>query len=463
MCVMVNHLIRSIFRYLTDKSKRKTSHRDITWYKRTKKIIERQNKFFPQPEFDNWNECDELILTAEKVCEQIIKDNILITSSADLTYKVALFKNEKAEYINALKLYLKSLDISKKLFGKKHSVVGSCYNQIGIVYLNLKNFKQAEFYFKKSSAITNHLVTYDTILDKRNIYYSEETLLAMAMDALEADIMDLFNQAELCKIKGNPEKALSLYNKALEKAEKHLEKNHLLVARILNNIAGVYQILNINEQAELLFRRVLYIYELNYGKEHPNIADTLNNLGCHYRLIKRYNEAESFHLKSLEVGKKVYGDKHPKVAIFQNNLAVNYGFQEQYDKAEDIYISSLSIMENVFGNNHPDVAQILNNLAIIYERNHDYEKSHNMFIRALSIREEFFHGINHPDLAQSLINLAGSYMVLNKLEEAEPLIIRGIEMMEKALGKQHPRSINAREYYIALQELKNNRQILDKI
>ena len=86
-----------------------------------------------------------------------------------------------------------------------------------------------------------------------------------------------------------------------------------------------------------------------------------------------------------------------------------------------------------------------------------------MFIRALNIRDEFFKGINHPDLAQSLISLAGSYMVLNKLEEAEPLIIRGIEIMEKALGKQHPRSINARETIIVLQELKNNRQNLENI
>jgi len=64
---------------------------------------------------------------------------------------------------------------------------------------------------------------------------------------------------------------------AFTTAEAHLDNSDPLTARVLNNLAWLYQDTNRMEQAEPLMVRVVSIFKKSYGDNHPNDATHLNN------------------------------------------------------------------------------------------------------------------------------------------------------------------------------------------
>ncbi|MFN5613840.1 MAG: tetratricopeptide repeat protein, partial [Pseudanabaena sp.] len=52
-----------------------------------------------------------------------------------------------------------------------------------------------------------------------------------------------------------------------------------------------------------------------------------------------------------------------------------------------------------------------------------------------------------PDVANSLNNLAELYRAQGKYNEAEPFYLRAIQILEKALGSEHPNTVTVRQNY----------------
>ena len=65
------------------------------------------------------------------------------------------------------------------------------------------------------------------------------------------------------------EKALPLYNRALEISEKVLGPEHPLVANTLNNLAALYYHIEKYDEALPLLERSLKIFESKLGPAHP--------------------------------------------------------------------------------------------------------------------------------------------------------------------------------------------------
>ena len=77
---------------------------------------------------------------------------------------------------------------------------------------------------------------------------------------------------------GDYEKALPLYQRALEIREKVLGPQHPDVATTLNNLAGLYYHTASYEEALPLLERSLKILERKLGSSHPNFKTTEQNI-----------------------------------------------------------------------------------------------------------------------------------------------------------------------------------------
>ena len=89
---------------------------------------------------------------------------------------------------------------------------------------------------------------------------------------------------------GDYEKALPLYNRALDIVEKKLGQKHPNVARSLNNLAGLYDNMGDYEQALPLYNRALDIVEKKLGQKHSYTVIIRNNYNWILSKMSEENE-----------------------------------------------------------------------------------------------------------------------------------------------------------------------------
>ena len=74
------------------------------------------------------------------------------------------------------------------------------------------------------------------------------------------------------------------------------------------------------EKALPLYQRALEIREKVLGPQHPSVATTLNNLALLYESMGDYEKALPLYQRALEIRENVLGPQHPNTAIIRNNF-----------------------------------------------------------------------------------------------------------------------------------------------
>jgi tetratricopeptide (TPR) repeat protein len=192
------------------------------------------------------------------------------------------------------------------------------------------------------------------------------------------------------------------------------------IARLLNQLALLYDSQGRYTQAKPLYERALAIREKILGPDHPDVAEGLNNLAALYYLQGQYAQAEPLYQRSLAIWEEALGVNHVNVALSLNNLAELYRNRHKYAQAKPLHERALGIWEKAFSANHPNVASSLNNLADLYRIQGQYAQAEPFYQRSLAIWEEAL-GPNHPNVATSLENMAALYRESGKEEEAAAL------------------------------------------
>ena len=155
--------------------------------------------------------------------------------------------------------------------------VASMYNNIGIIYANLKKYSDALDYYNKS--LTIHL-------QRNNV----------------SRIASCYNNiGNIYLIQNDNEKALEYYLKSLEKKVK-LDDNRSLAGMYIN-IGNVYENLLKYDLAIDNYKKTLMIAEKIVNKQL--IASALNNIANVYRNKKEYNNAIKFYKKGLEISLEI--------------------------------------------------------------------------------------------------------------------------------------------------------------
>ena len=147
--------------------------------------------------------------------------------------------------------------------------------------------------------------------------------------------------------------------------ESNLGKDHPETAVTYNNIAGVYKAKGEYDRALVYYLKALEVKETKLGKDHPDTATTYNNIaGVHYAKCE-YDKALDYHKKALEIREVKLGKDHPDTATTYNNIAGVHYAKGEYDNALDFFVKAIKIWLNR-DCRHPDAKLYFDNVKLCY-------------------------------------------------------------------------------------------------
>lgn len=228
-----------------------------------------------------------------------------------------------SDYTLALSYFQNALRRARVQEGEQSANAGTCYNDIGELYLCQENFTKALEYLEKSLSIR-----------------------------------------------------LTVNN-----------ATHPNVAESYNNMGVVYYSLKQYPQALESYEKAYEIWNAVYGESHSDVAAICSNLGVLYNNQHDYTKALSFHEKALSINLSLYGENHQNVAMNYHHIGRVYENQKLYSQARDAYKKALNIRILVYGERHPSVATSYNSIGVLYRHMGDYVQALENLQKALSIDE----------------------------------------------------------------------------
>jgi tetratricopeptide (TPR) repeat protein len=121
---------------------------------------------------------------------------------------------------------------------------------------------------------------------------------------------------------GNTQRAIEVWEKALDCFERHEPPLMLDIAAISNNLGALTKASGDLNAAENYYLRALEIMHSELGKNHEETADVSNNLGALYLAAGFTEQAREMHMIALETRRELFGETHPDTAQSHNNLAL---------------------------------------------------------------------------------------------------------------------------------------------
>ena len=321
------------------------------------------------------------------------------------------------DYSKAEKLFIKSLELKKRILGQKHIEYAYSLHNLGSLYGQKGRYEEAE------ALILEALQIRSNILGKKNKLY----------------LYSLENLAKIYAIQGKYSQAEPLFLEVIELKKSTFGLKSLEYMNSLKSVAFFYQSQGNFYQAEPLYLKLIDLKKEIFGEKHYEYAEALNDLGMLYYYQERYSKAEPLYLKAIEIEVEALGVKHPNYISLTNNLATLYQAQNKYQEAETLYLKVLEIKKERLGKNKPDndYAIYLNNLALLYDIEKKYSEAQQLYLETLKIKKEIF-GEKNVSYTISLKNLALSYREQGKYMEAEPLLLKSLEIKKEILGEKHP-------------------------
>src|SRR5262245_44125005 len=191
------------------------------------------------------------------------------------------------------------------------------------------------------------------------------------------------------------------------------------------------------EEAEGLFRRALRMLERVEGENHPDVARVLNNLAAIYEDRCEYEAAERLYQRSVRIMDRPVGDGETEIIRLRlqswQNLGRIHQAQGRYDQAEPLFKQALALSEQAFGNQGAEMAQALNRLGELYQYPGRFTEGGGLDQRAVAI----FEHAGEPDhlaMAEIYHNLGRIGTCVPKLRARRTLRPDGDENPQASVG-----------------------------
>ncbi len=247
----------------------------------------------------------------------------------------------RAQYKEAEKLYLDTLERQERVFGARNvetlrtkSALGALYNEQGryadAVRLLTQVVKDAESVSGPNgpealSALHSLAIAYDGTREYPKEQAIWEELYKRRSEKLGPDhpdtISSMQNLAYVYFRQGQYAQAEKLQRRGLEMSERVLGKDHPKVLLALGNLANTLMSEGRVEEAERLQREVIEGRRRAFGPDHPETQFAIANLAGILLTEKRYQEAERMYRDALEGEIRILGENHPEIRYAWYNLA----------------------------------------------------------------------------------------------------------------------------------------------
>ena len=291
----------------------------------------------------------------------------LDTTEIELMYETAVYLDHYlADYPNALKYYLNTLNYYNKKYGADDSTTGEICQRIGLLYDN---------YNEPDKALEWHHKALDIM--KRTIDPGSPSI-SLAYTYIGRAYLH----------KEEYDKALEYTLTGLQLRERAAVVDSGAVAQSYNNLGMLYNEQNDTITALEYYQKALTLREQTYGKDSSLAAFSHMNIGSLYYHHHNYGKALEHLEKAYEVYRKNYGLAYPETMTITSSLGTIHQQQGEYDKALEYYKEYTSGCMKYYGEDSSEAASSLNGLAEIYLLKEDDVHALENYQQVLNIYEK---------------------------------------------------------------------------
>jgi len=273
---------------------------------------------------------------------------------------------------------------------------------------------------KSESAETfNHLgdvyLSEDRFADAESAYSEALSLYKQSSSPEIGSVVALRSLGAAFTFEGRDDKALSVLNDALHRAQTSFGTDIELTGEILNSLGMVYLQGRNYKKAEKLFLEVVRMKSSAGGRDFLT-ANALHNLAQIHREQRKYTTAEREYRQCLEITDALFGPSHPQVAITRSSLGLLYLRMGRLEDAEAQLIASLRITTETNPPLPGRIVRILHMLGETYSRQGKVSESEETLARAVAMARK---SLNHdPETAAVLEEYSAVLKRSGKTEQA---------------------------------------------
>jgi len=267
---------------------------------------------------------------------------------------------EKTKIMSGLDSLLKCIDIKKRCYGDGHLELAKTYNYLGIAYFKLRQYGQAEVYYKNSAQILieNNAINrsyydanlnlgivnaiygqYDTAYDYFNTASYVLDSIGSSVDSVLVARFHL-NYGLLSTLMGKFDDAIQHYSIAELIYKEIYGPNNPRIATINNNMGTNAYYKYDYTRALLYFKEALNIF-IEADMDIVDVPKSYNNLSSVSMKTASYTESVQYCLSGLESVSNNYIE-----LLLLQNLASSYAYLGNNDKAEYYYLVAIDLLRS---------------------------------------------------------------------------------------------------------------------
>ena len=321
----------------------------------------------------------ESALSFYQKCIDLFKKNSATSKSNQAVPLAGLYVDcgdvsaQLSDYMHAIQYYRSGIELFTK--GKDYSGKAVAYNKLANFYRKASKYEEAKEAFSMAEEIVKE--------------YELDDLF------LKAEILN--NMGILYLNLRDYNKALNYYYDAMHIRENlnKSERRDKAIAYSYQNIGTAYQKKGDFENAIKWHEKALNLRKEVYGPNHQILSDSLNMLGnditelVHYtngRCSYSYNDAKENLDKALDLREKQLGSMHTSVAWSYQSHGIWHFYQGHTEEAISCFNKCLQIRQDKLGSNHAYTAEAFYWLGVANEKT-EKEQAINFLRKAESIQK----------------------------------------------------------------------------
>lgn len=252
------------------------------------------------------------------------------------------------------------------------------------------------------------------------------------------------NVAGIYKAIGDTDRAIPLYEQAVEAMTKSLGPSHPETLIVVSNLAGAFKYRGEDGRCYEILASILPTCDSVLGVDHPQTLRTRSNLGAVAGRLGRLDEAEQIDTECLEVQTRVLGPDHPDTLVTKVNLAAALYYRNSTESASRAAALFRSALESMQRNEAPAsrTISVRNSLVMAMVKANDRAAGEEFSSLIQSAQSDLDPG--HPLVFDIMSNAATWNESQGEFTEAERLFRLAVRISEETKGLTSMPSIMAR-------------------
>ena len=242
---------------------------------------------------------------------------------------------------------------------------------------------------------------------------------------------------------GRLDKAIALYEQALEDSIRVLGLDHPSALTSRFSLAGAYRASGRLDEAVTLYEQVFSGRSRVLGPDHRSTVTARDDLADTYWEAGRFDEAITLKRQILADAMRVMGPDSSGASVARLSLAATYRDAGRLDESITLHQENLDEVSRALGLDHPETLALRHRLAGVYRDAGRLDEAIPLFEQNLTDFTRLA-GPDHPETLASRATLAGVYRDAGRLNEAIPLFEQNLDDVARTLGLDHPETLASR-------------------